>query len=123
MRSRTRFTHDPVVSAGWSRISRSGTSGEKVIAAWSCMSGRLSMTSVDGAVSICIASAMASIGQVSNSVPGNSANPCSSDVFIRMKRTKSALPASMEMLGLRRRARSEALPNRNHNRQICTASW
>ncbi|POM77065.1 Hypothetical protein PHPALM_5611 [Phytophthora palmivora] len=77
-------------TTGWSRISRSGTSGERVIAAWSCISG--------------------SIGQVSNSVPGNSDSPCSSDVFIRMKRTKSTLPASMEMLGLRRRARSEALP-------------
>ncbi|POM68444.1 Hypothetical protein PHPALM_15398 [Phytophthora palmivora] len=45
--------------------------------------------------------AMESIGQVSNSVPGNTDNPCSSDAFIRMKRTKSTLPASMEMLGLR----------------------
>ncbi|POM66177.1 Hypothetical protein PHPALM_18005 [Phytophthora palmivora] len=107
MRSSTRFTCDAVVSTGWSRISRSGTSGDRVIAAWSCG----------------IASAMASIGQVSNSVPGNSDNPCSSDVFIRMKRTKSTLPASMEMLGLRRRARSEALPNRYHSRQICAASW
>ncbi|POM62237.1 hypothetical protein PHPALM_28631 [Phytophthora palmivora] len=128
MRSSTRFTSadgalSPVVSAGWSRISRSGTSGDRVIAAWSCISGRLSMMSVDGVVCISIASAMASIGQVSNSVPGNSDNPCSSDVFIRMKRTKSTLPASMEMLGLRRRARSEALPNRYHSRQISAASW
>ncbi|POM81505.1 Hypothetical protein PHPALM_510 [Phytophthora palmivora] len=115
MLSSTRFTSadgapSPVVSAGWSRISRSGTSGERVIAAGSCMSGS-------------IASAMANIGQVSNSVPGNSDNPCFSDVFIRMKRTKSTLPASMEMLGLRRRARSEALPNRYHSRQISAASW
>ncbi|POM74230.1 Hypothetical protein PHPALM_8853 [Phytophthora palmivora] len=116
MRSSTRFT--------WgSRISRSGTSGERMIAAWSCISGRLSTTSVDGAVCISIASAMASTGQVSNSVPGNSESPCSSDVFIRMKRTKSTLPASMEMFGLWRRARSEALPNRYHSRQISAASW
>ncbi|POM71798.1 Hypothetical protein PHPALM_11584, partial [Phytophthora palmivora] len=57
MQSGSRFTYVPT---GWSRISSSGTSGESVIAAWSYMSG--------------------SIGQVSNSVLGNSDSPCSSDV-------------------------------------------
>ncbi|POM74245.1 LOW QUALITY PROTEIN: Deoxyribodipyrimidine photo-lyase [Phytophthora palmivora] len=115
MRSSTRFTYGGCLlntSCGWcaksscvnrvvENILERDVRRERVIAAWSCMSGRLSMTSVDGAVCISIASAMASMGHVSNSVPGNIDNPCSSDIFIRMKRTKSTLPASMEMLDLR----------------------
>ncbi|OWZ05660.1 hypothetical protein PHMEG_00022213, partial [Phytophthora megakarya] len=109
IRSSTRFTWDPVDSTGWSRTSNNGTSGVSEMAAWAGVSGR--------------ASAIASNGQVSNSVPGKRENPCSSDVFIRMKRTKSTLPESMDTLVLRRSARSEALSNKCNRRHNSAASW
>ncbi|EGZ12161.1 hypothetical protein PHYSODRAFT_517245 [Phytophthora sojae] len=81
------------------------------------------MTSGGSAVCVMIARAMASSGQVAKSGSGNSERPCSSEVFMRIKRTKSISPASIDTFCLRRSARSEARPNRYHNRQSKAASW
>ncbi|EGZ05148.1 hypothetical protein PHYSODRAFT_534650, partial [Phytophthora sojae] len=103
MRSRMRLTCVKIVGVVWSRTSTSGVAGERSTAASTWTSGKF--------------------GQVTKSVPGNSESPCSSDVFMRMKRTKKTSAASIERFCLWTSDKSEARPNRYHSRHSKAASW
>ncbi|OWZ14848.1 hypothetical protein PHMEG_00011607 [Phytophthora megakarya] len=98
-------------------MSKSGASGARSIVAWLGSSGKLSVVSGEGAACEMSVSAIANSGQVAKSGYVNRVSPCSSDVFIRMKRTNSTLPASIDTFCFRSNARSDARPNKYHNRQ------
>ncbi|POM67132.1 Hypothetical protein PHPALM_16905 [Phytophthora palmivora] len=103
--------------------SNSGVDGDKFTAVATGTSGKLSIKATAGAVCVIMAMAIACSGQVTKSASGNSERPCSSEVFMRMKRTKNTLPASTERFCFRTRDRSEARPNRYHSRHSKAASW
>ncbi|POM69845.1 Hypothetical protein PHPALM_13833 [Phytophthora palmivora] len=101
----------------------SGVGGAKFRAAATGTSGKLSIKAMDGAVWVMRAIAIAWSGQVTKSASGKSERPCSSDVFIRMKRTKNTSAASTDRFCFLSRYKSEALPNRYHNKHNKAASW
>ncbi|POM75039.1 Hypothetical protein PHPALM_7905 [Phytophthora palmivora] len=101
----------------------SGLGGAKFRAAATGTSGKLSIKAADGAAWVMRAIAIAWSGQVTKSASGKSEGPCSSDVFIRMKRTKNTSAASTDRFCFRTRDKSEALPNRYHNKHNKAASW
>ncbi|OWZ02072.1 hypothetical protein PHMEG_00026434 [Phytophthora megakarya] len=67
--------------------------------------------------------AIASSEHVVKSLSGNSENPSSSEVLMRMKRTKKTFPAPLERFILRRGVRSDARPNRYHSKHNSAAYW
>ncbi|POM79088.1 Hypothetical protein PHPALM_3310 [Phytophthora palmivora] len=97
--------------------------GAKFREAATATSCKLSIKATDGAAWVMRAIAIAWSGYVTNSASGKSEGPCSSDVFIRMKRTKNTSTASTDRFCFRTRDKSEALPNKYHNKHNKAASW
>ena len=66
---------------------------------------------------------MASRGHVVKSSSGKSDRPCSSEVLIRMNRTKNMSPESIDRLAFRSIVRSDARPKRYQSIHNSAASW
>ncbi|OWZ12071.1 hypothetical protein PHMEG_00014819 [Phytophthora megakarya] len=99
-----------------------GAVGVRVVCKFTLCSGSWFKSEDVGADCVASTRAIASSGHVVKSSSEKSESSCSSEVLMRIKRTKKIYPASMERFTLRRSVRSGTRPNRYHSKYNSPAS-